>query len=52
MPSDPAVAVVQQLRRDFPDRDIVLSVGHEAGANRKVASLVHMMRHARHDSSC
>jgi ceramide glucosyltransferase len=45
---DPAVAVVQQLRRDFPDRDIVLSVGWTPGANRKVANLRHMMRHARH----
>ncbi|HJQ82974.1 MAG TPA: bacteriohopanetetrol glucosamine biosynthesis glycosyltransferase HpnI [Candidatus Binatia bacterium] len=48
-PRDPAVAVVQQLRRDFPDRDIVLSVGAQAGTNRKVANLRHMMRHARHD---
>lgn len=47
--SDPAVAVVHQLRREFPDRDIVLSVGREAGANGKVASLARMMRHARHD---
>jgi len=46
---DPAVAVVQQIRRDFPERDIVLSVGWMPGANRKVANLCHMMRHARHD---
>ena len=45
---DPAVAVVQQLRRDFPERDIALSVGHLPGTNRKVANLRHMMRHARH----
>ena len=45
---DPAVAVVHQLRRDFPDRDIALSVGHMPGANRKIANLRHMMRHARH----
>ena len=48
-PSDPAVEVVRSLMRRFPDQDITLSVGHEEGANRKVASLVHMMRHARHD---
>src|SRR5262249_34630493 len=48
-PSDPAVEVVRSLMRRFPERDITLSVGHEEGANRKVASLVHMMRHARHD---
>jgi ceramide glucosyltransferase len=47
-PRDPAVAVVQQLRRDFPGRDLVLSVAHMPGTNRKVANLRHMMRHARH----
>ncbi len=47
--TDPAVAVVRSLMRQFPDRDITLSVGLEEGANRKIASLVHMMRHARHD---
>lgn len=46
--ADPAVAVVQQLRRDFPERDIVLSIDQEPGANRKVANLRHMMTHARH----
>lgn len=46
---DPAVDIVRSLMRRFPDRDITLSVGNEEGANRKVASLVHMMRHARHD---
>ena len=48
-PGDPAVEIVRSLMRRFPDRDITLSVGNEEGANRKVASLVHMMRHARHD---
>jgi ceramide glucosyltransferase len=47
-PRDPAVAVVHQLRRDFPERDIALSVASMPGANRKVANLRHMMRHARH----
>jgi ceramide glucosyltransferase len=47
--TDPAVAVVRSLERRFPERRITLSVGCEAGANRKIASLVHMMRHARHD---
>ena len=47
--ADPAVEVVQSLQRRFPDRDITLSVGMEPGANRKIASLVHMMREARHD---
>ena len=47
--ADPAVAVVQRLRRDFPEREIVLAVGSEHGTNRKVASLEHMMPYARHD---
>ena len=47
-PADPAVAVVQQLRRDFPERDIVLSVDQVPGTNRKVANLRHMTTHARH----
>jgi ceramide glucosyltransferase len=46
---DPAVAVVQQIRRDFPACDIVLSVGLLPGANRKIANLRHMMRQAHHD---
>jgi len=47
-PRDPAVTVVQQLKRDYPDRDIVLSVASTPGANRKVANLRHMMRQARY----
>src|SRR5438093_9965740 len=46
---DPAVAVVQRLRRDFPEHDTVLAVGSGRGTNRKVANLEHMMPHARHD---
>ena len=30
-PSDPAVEIVERIQRDFPDRDIVLSVGDAAG---------------------
>ena len=45
---DPALTVVQQIKRDFPRHDIVLSVGNAPGANRKVANLRHMMRHACH----
>jgi ceramide glucosyltransferase len=47
--TDPAVDLVRSLQRRFPERDITLSIGLEDGANRKVASLVHMMRAARHD---
>jgi ceramide glucosyltransferase len=48
-PTDPAAAVVEQIRRDFPDCDLVLAVGQAPGANRKVANLTQMMRHAHHD---
>lgn len=48
-PSDPAVAVVRRLERDFPHLDIVLAVGSLPGANRKIANVLQMMRHARHD---
>ncbi len=45
---DPALPVVLQIQRDFPERDIALSVGWLPGANRKIANLCHMMRQARH----
>lgn len=48
-PDDPAVAVVRRLRHEFPAVDLVLAVGSLPGANRKVANLRQMMRHARHD---
>jgi ceramide glucosyltransferase len=48
-PSDPAAEIVRRLKRDFPHRDIVLSVGSGPGANRKVGSLIHMMGQARHE---
>lgn len=46
---DPAIAIVERIRRDFPGRDIVLTVGDAPGTNRKIANLVQMMPHARHD---
>src|SRR6185436_3075349 len=48
-PDDPAVAVVRRLKRDFPHLDIVLAVGSLPGANRKIANVLQMVRHARHD---
>lgn len=47
-PEDPAVEIVQKIRRDFPERDVALSIGTRPGANRKVANLCHMMQHAKH----
>ncbi len=48
--ADPAIAVVQRLRRRFPDRDLCLvidSTGH--GENRKIGNLINMLPHAAHD---
>jgi ceramide glucosyltransferase len=49
-PQDPAVAVVHQLQREFPDLDLMLTVDRkEHGSNRKVNNLINMMALARHD---
>jgi ceramide glucosyltransferase len=47
-PTDPAVEIVERVRRDFPHRDITLSIGHRPGTNRKIANLCHMIEHAKH----
>jgi ceramide glucosyltransferase len=47
-PNDPAVDVVRKIQRDFPHRDVALSIGDRPGVNRKVANLRHMMEHAKH----
>jgi len=47
---DPAIAVVERLRADFPDCDIALAVAPEIhGRNLKVSNLVNMMPLAKHD---
>jgi ceramide glucosyltransferase len=47
-PEDPAVASVQQLQREFPDRDIQLLVcPNIVGANVKVSNLAQMVPSAR-----
>ena len=48
-PNDPAIEIVRKIQRDFPSRDVVLSIGDRPGANRKVASLCHMMERAKYD---
>ena len=48
--SDPAAAVVERLKADLPDRDIMLVVeGRRHGGNRKVSNLINMLPKARHD---
>ncbi len=47
---DPAIATVRRLIAEHPDSDIVLVVGGGShGANRKVANLLSMLPHAKHD---
>ncbi len=47
---DPAAAVVEQLKREFPERAIQLVVCQERlGTNGKVSTLVQLARHATHD---
>jgi ceramide glucosyltransferase len=49
-PEDPAIAVVQQLRAEFPQLVITLVVDPRIyGANLKVSNLMNMLSHARHD---
>jgi ceramide glucosyltransferase len=48
--SDPAVAEVERIRRDFPERNIRLVLcPATGGTNRKVTNLVQMVREARYD---
>ena len=48
--ADPAIAVVQRLRRRFPDRDLCLVIDPtEHGQNRKIGNLINMLPHASHD---
>jgi ceramide glucosyltransferase len=49
-PRDPAIRVVERLQAQFPGADIQLVVDRTAhGANLKVANLINMARHIRHD---
>ena len=49
-PSDPAIAVLDRLRKRFPNvqADVVVDATTH-GANRKVANLINMLPRARHD---
>ncbi len=47
-PADPAIAAVERLRQQFPQRAIRLVMCPQAlGANRKLSNLVQMLPHAR-----
>jgi ceramide glucosyltransferase len=49
-PGDPAIAVVERLIADMPERDIALVVNPAVhGLNYKVSNLINMMRAAKHD---
>ncbi len=49
-PSDPAVALVERLKKEFPGRCIELVVcARELGTNRKVSNLIQMLPAARYD---
>jgi ceramide glucosyltransferase len=48
--ADPALAVVRDLKENFPERDITVIVDPtEHGRNRKVANLINMLPSARYD---
>ena len=47
---DPALAVIERVMRDFPDRDLALVVNDRVvGRNYKVSNLVNMYSAAKHD---
>ena len=49
-PEDPAIALVERLRKEFPERDIRLVVCRDVlGVNVKVSNLVQMLREARYE---
>ena len=49
-PDDPALAVIERLRADFPECEIdVVVCADEAGVNRKVSNLRNMARQARYE---
>ena len=48
--ADPAIAMVQRLRQEFPERDLCLVIDPTPhGQNRKIANLINMLPHAVHD---
>jgi ceramide glucosyltransferase len=49
-PKDPALAVLEQVRKRFPKRDVTVVIdGTPHGQNRKVANLINMLPAAKHE---
>jgi ceramide glucosyltransferase len=49
-PADPALAVLEGLKRDYPRHDLTVVIDSTRyGASAKVSNLINMMRAARHD---
>jgi ceramide glucosyltransferase len=49
-PDDPAIAVVQQLQREFPSLPMTLVIDQRVhGENLKVSNLINLLAHARYD---
>ncbi len=48
-PADPAIAVIKQLQRDFPQHNVRLIVAQPLGLNRKVSILHHLVAQAQHE---
>jgi ceramide glucosyltransferase len=49
-PADPALAVLERLKRDYPRRDLTVVVDSTRhGTSAKVSNLINMMRAARYD---
>ncbi|HML07871.1 MAG TPA: bacteriohopanetetrol glucosamine biosynthesis glycosyltransferase HpnI [Xanthobacteraceae bacterium] len=49
-PASPAVAVVQGMKSDFPDKIELAVDARNQGTNRKVSNLINMLPRARHDT--
>lgn len=48
--SDPAIAIVEALRREYPEKDIALVIDSaQHGTNRKVSNLINMSRLSKHE---
>jgi ceramide glucosyltransferase len=47
---DPAIAVINAIREEFPERDIELVIDDRVlGSNYKISNLIHMFHAAKHD---